>query len=349
MNFLFVGLGSIGQRHLRILKKINTKFKFSVYSKRKQINELNSKNKFISKNLLKKYNIKVFRNFNLACSSKPDAVFICNDSSKHEKYLKIANNYNLNIFVEKPITTNLKNLAKILKKNKSQKNIIYTGYQLKFNQSVILIKDLLRKKKIGKICGANLYNGENYRNFCKYKNIKKSYAVNKNKGGGSILTQIHEIDLANYFFGKPYSVYCSGNRKNRLNFDVETYSNFIINYQSKDNFPVNIVLEYFQLPPMRKVLIVGSEGAISWNYYSNKIKVNYYNKKKKNLIYKKKKLKRDQMFKDQLLFFIKTLNNKKNMRANLVNSFNSIVVAEALKKSMKNQKIVYIRNLNEKK
>ena len=84
-------------------------------------------------------------------------------------------------------------------------------------------------------------------------------------------------------------------------------------------------------------------------YYSNKIKVNYYNKKKKNLIYKKKKLKRDQMFKDQLLFFIKTLNNKKNMRANLVNSFNSIVVAEALKKSMKNQKIVYIRNLNEKK
>ena len=53
MNFLFVGLGSIGQRHLRILKKINTKFKFSVYSKRKQINELNSKNKFISKNLLK--------------------------------------------------------------------------------------------------------------------------------------------------------------------------------------------------------------------------------------------------------------------------------------------------------
>ena len=37
------------------------------------------------------------------------------------------------------------------------------------------------------------------------------------------------------------------------------------------------------------------------------------------------------------------------MRANLVNSFNSIVVAEALKKSMKNQKIVYIRNLNEKK
>ena len=77
-------------------------------------------------------------------------MFICNDSSKHEKYLKIANNYNLNIFVEKPITTNLKNLAKILKKNKSQKNIIYTGYQLKFNQSVILIKDLLEKKKLVK-------------------------------------------------------------------------------------------------------------------------------------------------------------------------------------------------------
>ena len=259
---------------------------------------------------MKKYNIKVFRNFNLACSSKPDAVFICNDSSKHEKYLKIANNYNLNIFVEKPITTNLKNLTKILKKNKSQKNIIYTGYQLKFNQSVILIKDLLRKKKIGKICGANLYNGENYRNFCKYKNIKKSYAVNKNKGGGSILTQIHEIDLANYFFGKPYSVYCSGNRKNRLNFDVETYSNFIINYQSKDNFPVNIVLEYFQLPPMRKVLIVGSEGAISWNYYSNKIKVNYYNKKK-NLIYKKRKIKKRSNVQRSTFIFYKDFKQQK--------------------------------------
>ena len=42
-NFLFIGLGSIGQRHLRNLKKINKNFKFFAIRKKKKFSAIRFK------------------------------------------------------------------------------------------------------------------------------------------------------------------------------------------------------------------------------------------------------------------------------------------------------------------
>ena len=55
MNFLFFGLGSIGQRHLRNLIKIEKKSKIYAYRKKYSTPLLDHRNKVLKGNLEKKY------------------------------------------------------------------------------------------------------------------------------------------------------------------------------------------------------------------------------------------------------------------------------------------------------
>ena len=55
MNILIIGLGSIGQRHLRNLKKIQPKAKFYALRKKYTTPLLNSSNKATKGDIKKKY------------------------------------------------------------------------------------------------------------------------------------------------------------------------------------------------------------------------------------------------------------------------------------------------------
>ena len=83
MKIMFVGLGSIGQRHLQNAKKIFKRAKFFAYRVKK------TKNVIINTKLIKKdnfrnyYKINEIYNFHDAKKIKPDITFICNPSSLH--------------------------------------------------------------------------------------------------------------------------------------------------------------------------------------------------------------------------------------------------------------------------
>ena len=112
MKILFVGLGSIGQRHLRNLKKFFPKFEILAYRKLNRKLTLDNKNRVQRFNLNKKYNIKIFRNFEKALLERPEVIFICNPTSMHMKYALAAAKKKIHIFIDKPLSHNSKNVKK---------------------------------------------------------------------------------------------------------------------------------------------------------------------------------------------------------------------------------------------
>ena len=76
MKILIIGLGSIGQRHLRNLYKINPKFKFIAVRKIFKVPILTNSLKISknTKNLKEKYNIKYHKSLDLALKEKPDFI-----------------------------------------------------------------------------------------------------------------------------------------------------------------------------------------------------------------------------------------------------------------------------------
>ena len=67
---------------------------------------------------------------------------------------------------------------------------------------------------------------------------------------GIILDDIHEIDLALYFFGEPDLVkgYCA--KLSNLNIDTEDTAEIFIKFEK--NIFCNIHMDYLQDPPTRK-------------------------------------------------------------------------------------------------
>ena len=63
MNILIIGLGSIGQKHLRNLKKIMPLAKFFAIRKKFSTPLLNNKNQPIKGDIKKKYNLSYINNF----------------------------------------------------------------------------------------------------------------------------------------------------------------------------------------------------------------------------------------------------------------------------------------------
>tara|TARA_B100000575_G_C23125574_1_gene652068 strand:+ start:1519 stop:2550 length:1032 start_codon:yes stop_codon:yes gene_type:complete len=328
MNILIIGLGSIGQRHLRNLKLIEPKSNFyAIKSKRiKSAPLLNNFNKVLKGDIKKKYSLKYFNSISEIFKNniKIDCAFVCTPSSKHISEVIELLKFNVNCFVEKPLGSSSKNLSKLeglLKKKK--KLITMMGYQLRFNPIIKFLNKVIKKKSpIGELISANIHHGENIKDFHPYEDYRISYAAKKKLGGGVILTQIHEIDYFLHLFNE-YKIinksYVSA-KISDLDIDVEDVfsSNFLLK-KNKNKIFCSINLNYFERPKKRKFYLIGKNGSLVACFNTQKIHIIKNGKEK---IFKFN-FKKNDIFINEIKFFISKVKSKKLISKNL-NLYNGI-------------------------
>jgi predicted dehydrogenase len=115
MNILIIGLGSIGQRHLRNLKKIVPNACFYALRKKYITPLLNNNNKVIKGDLKKKYSLKYIKNLQEINNKKIkiNCAFVCTPTSDHVSQAIWLLKNNINCFVEKPLGSSLKKLKEL--------------------------------------------------------------------------------------------------------------------------------------------------------------------------------------------------------------------------------------------
>ena len=320
MNFLFFGLGSIGQRHLRNLIKIKKKSKIYALRKKNTTPLLDNKNRKIKGNLEKKYFVTSIKKLDYLKKNriKIDAAFICNPSSMHVSTAEWCIKRKIPIFIEKPVATNSKDLNKINRLIKSKKNLInLVGYQLRFSPLIQFIKNYcFDQEKLGKIYNCEIYHGEHVDSFHSYESYKDSYTSKKKLGGGVVLTQIHELDYLNYFFSK-YKLmefkYISQKISN-LKIDVEDNYTSIFKFksQAKNNISLaKVTCSYMQVPKKRTIFLSCETGSLFADLNNSKIKIMKKNKKE---IVKKFNFVKNKMFENEIKHFLDLITKKTKKR-----------------------------------
>jgi len=324
MKILVVGYGSIGKRHVKNLLE-NTNSEIIIYTKR---NDLDS---------LKRNNVKIFHSLQKCLSEKPDIGFITNETAYHIPIaIKLAK-AGLDLFIEKPLSDSV-NGIKILQKIVKQKKLVtQMGYNLRFHQSIIKIRQLIKQKKIGKIISIQAENGSYLPDWHPYEDYRRGYAGKKRLGGGIVLTQIHDVDYLYWFFGNPKSIFSVMGKFSDLNISTEDYCSSIIQFKNK--ITAELHLDFFQGPQYRQCKIKGTNGVILWNSIDNQIKF-YNNRKKKWEIIFKPNIKRNQTYIDEIKHFLKCVKNRKRTINNLYNGIETLNIALGMKKSAKNKKII---------
>ncbi len=105
MKALFIGLGSIGQRHLRNLREVaGDSIEVIAYRAKRQVPVLNDKFQADENaNLVEKYNIREFDDLDEALNERPEIAFITNPTSHHVDVALKAAKAGCHLFLENPI------------------------------------------------------------------------------------------------------------------------------------------------------------------------------------------------------------------------------------------------------
>lgn len=247
---VIIGYGSIGKKHLKILKNLKYFSKIYVLTKQK-INKIN----FISE--LSKLKI-----------LKPDYFIVSSKSNDHLRYLKfIEKNFEDKIvLVEKPLFNNYKRFKVI-------NNKVFVGYNLRYHPVLQLIKRFVANKKVISI---NI-SCHSYLPYWR-KNIiySRSNSAKKNNGG-VVLELSHELDYLRWIFKGIIKISHVVIKKiSNLKIQTEDYAK-IIGSIGKSNF--NIFLNFFCLKSERKVSISGNNYFIEGDLINNTVEIIKKNKK----------------------------------------------------------------------
>jgi len=327
MKILVVGYGSIGKRHVTNLLD-NTKAEIIICTKRKNL-------KFSSKN------VKVINSLDKALKENPTIGFITNETAYHiSTAIKLAR-AGLDLFIEKPLSNSTKGIKILEKIVKEKKLIVQMGFHMRFHKCILKIHELLEQKKVGRVISGQVENGSYLPDWHPYEDYRKGYAAKNRLGGGIVLTQIHEIDYLYWFFGKPRSIYSVTGKFSDLETTVDDYSSSIMKF--KQNITTEMHLDFFLGHEYKRCKIKGTKGIIFWNSVYNEVKFFDAKKKSWKMILKLKNFERNDMYVDEIKYFLKHVKNRKKPMNSLDEGIDTMKIALNIIKSGKTKKVIEIK------
>ena len=335
-RILFIGLGGAGQRHLRLFRENLPNVELIAYRSTNKTPLLNSDFSVNQNESIEDvYQIKIYNNLKEVLALKPDLVVISTPSSMHLEYAQLCAEKGIDVFVEKPISNSLKGLQTLRDTVERKHVAIQVGFQRRFHPHLNKIKKIIKSGVLGQILTVNFTVASYIPRWHPYENYLELYACRKELGGGVLLTEIHEIDLAVWYFGMPKSVVCIGGTYSDVGMDVEDTVRLTLDYA---NFSVQINLTFWQKRHERSLSICGEEGYLSWDQDDDFLIEEYFDKAKESTKRVNSNSDNDAMFYLQVKSLIKNINTI-DSKVNMNDAIASMKIIEAAKESMKNNTV----------
>jgi len=337
-RILFIGLGGAGQRHLRLFKENSPKdtelIAYRSTSKTPLLNPDFTVNS--STSIEELYGVRIFTSLDEAINYGPDLVVISTPSSLHMDYAQLCAEKGINIFIEKPLSHSHKGFKKLYATVIKNSIFFKVGFQRRFHPFLKQINQIIKNNELGPITNV-IMNVASYVPFWHpYEDFKELYACREALGGGVLLTEIHEFDLCIWYFGKPNSVTCVGGTYSNVGLDVEDTVHVTLDYIK---FSVQLNLSFWQKHAERSLFIGGEKGSLSWNQDGNILQIeNYENQNVKTTT---EDIGNDHMFDLQIKDILNS-HKADSSESNLIESFLSLCIVLAAKKSMKEKRSVNI-------
>jgi predicted dehydrogenase len=128
-----------------------------------------------------------------------EAAVIATPNHLHYKHMKVCLKNKKNIFVEKPITNDLKTAKTIITECKRNKKILFVGHNFRRNGAIRKIKELMEKNKIGEFVSAEI--NLSHAGGMKLTEDNWRYWEKFCPGGPLMMLGIHAADISNFLFG----------------------------------------------------------------------------------------------------------------------------------------------------
>lgn len=241
LKIAFIGLGSIGTRHLKntceYLKSIKCDYEIDVY--RSDLNKKLSDD--ISCLITKQISLSKPLNTQICY----DAVFITNPTSMHYDTLIRFKDIGKSFFIEKPVFDRADVDFSLFSTLNSSK--CYVACPLRYNPVIEYIKNNIDISEVYSVRAISSSYLPDWRPGTDYR---ECYSAHRDMGGGVDIDLIHEWDYITHIFGDMDCGFCLSDKISHLEID----SNDIAIYIARNkNTTVELHLDYFGRKSIRKI------------------------------------------------------------------------------------------------
>ena len=336
MRILFIGLGSIGQRHLRNIQGLisSSEFEFLAYRSSSHQQVIENGDALLSDNLAKHYNLIEYDDLQEALGQAPDVAFICNPSSLHISTAIQSAKAGCHLFIEKPLATEINNLELLEKLLEVKQLISMVGFQFRFHPCIKEISRIFQSKQYGQVISARF----NWSTFLPehhpYEDYSKGYAAREDLGGGVIFSLSHELDIIQYFFGSPSSVYAIKGGKSNLETDVDdTIAALFQCSDGNSSFPVQLHLSFAQGKEQREFTVLLEKGVLYCDLVKQELKI--INHQKDIEVYLKfPDFQRNDLFINAIKHFFESCQNQDQTQIPVQEAKKSLLMSLAIHRSL---------------
>ena len=331
MKILVVGLGSIGQRHVKNVRLIGQDFQIGVLRRdaKKKLDPAIS-------SLIDR----IFDKLKNAVDWKPDAVIIANPAPFHVASAMTFAKCGSHIFIEKPLSTDLKNIDALMRECRRRKKVLMVGYVMRFSQPLEILKKKLLEKAVGQVLSVRIAVGQNLLDWRK-GDYRHMVSAQKKLGGGVIFELSHEIDYVRWLLGEIVEVESFADRLSHWNIDVEDTAQILL--RLKNRALVSVHLDMVDRARNRSCRIIGTKGTLLWEDGEDyRLKLYLAETKKWTDLRRSETLERNAMFVDELQHFLACIKLKKSPMVSAEDGKRVVEIVLAIKKSAAVKKAIKI-------
>lgn len=238
MKSLLIGMGSIAQKHLEALRRLEPEC---------EVIALRSGHS--NRNTEGIQNIYSWQEV----PGDLDFVMICNPTSEHYEAIENSAKLGVPLFIEKPPLMHVNGVEGLLQKLQAQKVRTYTAFPFRFHPVIQWLKQNLTNRRVLEVqayCGSYLPDWRPDRNY------REVYSARCELGGGVHLDLIHELDYLLYLFGEPKGIQSYRSKVSDLEINSSDVAHYWMQYKT---FNASVLLNYYRRHPKRSLEIVMDE------------------------------------------------------------------------------------------
>lgn len=249
MKVLFIGMGSIGTRHIKNLLSVagdREKLQIDVFRATQHPLDDNIQNYITNEychieDVMPEY----------------DAIFITNPTGLHIETLKRFKDSGNHFFIEKPITDDRSEVDLDLMGELSNK-IIYVACPLRYSKVLQMAKNIAKSQAIYVARSISSSYLPDWRPNVDYR---QCYSAHKSLGGGVKIDLIHEWDYLTDMFGFPQKCWMMEGHYSNLEITCEDVALYIAQYPK---MLAEVHIDYFGRYPQRYLEFFGE--TITWRF-----------------------------------------------------------------------------------
>jgi len=261
---LLVGSGSIGRRHLGVLRAALPRVLVTLL-RRPNAPELDR--------AIHAEVDRVVSDIEAALEPRPDLAVIASPAPTHIGFARRLAEAGIPMLIEKPLSTDLDGVSELEAAARAKQLPVLVGYTLRYHPAFLALAAQIERGAIGRPFSLRAEVGQYLPDWRPGADYRGSVTAQAALGGGALLELSHEIDLVRSLLGMPVSIQAQLQRLGDLEIDVEDTVELVTRHRLADGHhaSASIHLDLLQRPARRRLVVSGTEATLDLDFISGRL------------------------------------------------------------------------------